>query len=64
MTLARLRLPAGGAIAALLAAQASPALAAEGAARLDGAALGLAWVLPFVGLLLSIALLPLLAPAI
>src|SRR5690242_1412254 len=32
------------------------------AASLDGAALGLAWVLPFAGLLLSIALLPLFAP--
>ncbi|GEP05549.1 sodium:proton antiporter [Methylobacterium oxalidis] len=30
--------------------------------HLDGTALGLAWVLPFAGLLLSIALLPLLAP--
>jgi Na+/H+ antiporter NhaD/arsenite permease-like protein len=30
--------------------------------HLDGAALGLAWVAPFVGMLLSIAVLPLLAP--
>ncbi|MEM7022518.1 MAG: sodium:proton antiporter [Pseudomonadota bacterium] len=39
--------------------------AAEGAGdalHLDGAELGLLWVLPFVGILLSIALLPLLAP--
>ena len=32
------------------------------AAGLDGAALSLAWVLPFAGLLLSIAILPLLWP--
>ena len=31
-------------------------------AHLDGAALGLGWTLPFAGALLSIALLPLLAP--
>ena len=34
------------------------------AATLDGAALGPWWGLPFAGILLSIALLPLLAPAI
>ena len=33
-----------------------------GAPHLDGAELGLLWVLPFVGMLLSIALFPLLAP--
>ncbi|WP_422648352.1 Sodium:proton antiporter [Cupriavidus sp. H18C1] len=37
-----------------------PALA--GAAELDGAALGPLWALPFAGILLSIALFPLLAP--
>ncbi|WP_424812440.1 sodium:proton antiporter [Roseococcus sp. YIM B11640] len=39
---------------------ASPA----GAAGMDGAALGLGWGLPFIGILLSIALLPILAPAL
>ena len=40
-----------------------PALAAgAGAPHLDGAALGLIWCVPFVGILLSIALFPLLAP--
>jgi Na+/H+ antiporter NhaD/arsenite permease-like protein len=33
-----------------------------GAAEINGAALGLAWALPFAGILLSIALFPLLAP--
>ncbi len=37
---------------------ASPALAAEG---LDGAKLGLAWAIPFIGMLLSIAVFPLAA---
>jgi Na+/H+ antiporter NhaD/arsenite permease-like protein len=41
------------------AAMATPALAA--AAELDGASLGLGWAIPFVGMLLSIALLPLVA---
>lgn len=39
----------------------TPGLAAEGHASLDGAALGPIWALPFVGILLSIALAPLLA---
>jgi Na+/H+ antiporter NhaD/arsenite permease-like protein len=42
-----------------------PALAAEAGAEaphLDGSALGLFWVAPFVGILLSIAIFPLLAP--
>jgi Na+/H+ antiporter NhaD/arsenite permease-like protein len=43
----------------VLAALAVPALAAEGP---DGRSLGLAWSLPFVGMLLSIALGPLLFP--
>lgn len=42
---------------------ASPALAATaGAPHLDGSELGLIWIVPFVGILLSIALFPLLAP--
>lgn len=40
----------------------TPARAAEGHVSLDGAALGPFWALPFVGILLSIALAPLLAP--
>jgi Na+/H+ antiporter NhaD/arsenite permease-like protein len=48
-------LPAG---AAALYLAASPAFAAEG---LDGRALGLAWAIPFAGMLLSIAILPLVA---
>lgn len=39
-----------------------PALAAEGAPHLDGAGLGLIWAVPFAGILLSIAILPLAAP--
>jgi Na+/H+ antiporter NhaD/arsenite permease-like protein len=53
------------AVAALAAAllAASPAAAASPyAAEVPGGALGLAWVLPFVGILLSIALFPLLRP--
>lgn len=43
---------------------AGPALAAgAGAPHLDGGELGLIWCVPFVGILLSIALFPLLAPA-
>ncbi len=41
----------------------SPALAAD-TAHLDGATLGAIWAVPFVGLLLSIAVLPLAAPHI
>lgn len=37
-------------------------VATPGAAKLDGAALGLEWCLPFAGLLASIAILPLVAP--
>jgi Na+/H+ antiporter NhaD/arsenite permease-like protein len=47
----------------LLASPPARAAAAAGAA-LDGAALHLAWSVPFAGILLSIALLPLLAPAL
>lgn len=39
-----------------------PAYAAEGKLSLDGATLGLWWVLPFAGLLLSVAALPQLSP--
>ncbi len=39
-----------------------PASAAEGAAALDGSTLGLWWVLPFAGLLLSVAAVPQLSP--
>src|SRR5688500_16581450 len=47
------------ATAALLAVGATPALAAEG---LPGATMSLLWVLPFVGILLSIATGPVLFP--
>ena len=44
-------------------AWAAPVFAAgEGAPHLDGAELGLVWALPFAGILLSIAVFPLLAP--
>lgn len=49
-----------GAIAAFLACLALPAGAAE---ALDGTRMGLVWGLPFVGILLSIALMPILAPS-
>ncbi|MBS7811695.1 sodium:proton antiporter [Roseococcus pinisoli] len=48
-----------GVLAALLTGLALPAAAAEG---FDGAQLSLVWGLPFAGILLSIALLPILAP--
>ena len=48
---------AGFVVAFLLIA--TPALAAEG---LDGSKLGIVWAMPFVGILLSIAILPLAAP--
>ena len=38
------------------------AAAAEGAPHLDGSVLGLVWGIPFVGILLSIALMPLFTP--
>jgi Na+/H+ antiporter NhaD/arsenite permease-like protein len=47
-------------VAAVLAA--SPALASEGGHAIDGASLGGLWAVPFVGILLSIALCPLLVP--
>jgi len=52
---------AAAAFATGILALAGAAQAAEGP---DGAALGLVWVAPFVGILLSIALVPLLAPRI
>ena len=47
---------------ALLPLLASPAFASTGGHGLDGASLGVIWAVPFVGILLSIALFPLLAP--
>ncbi|MGE0422132.1 MAG: sodium:proton antiporter [Reyranellaceae bacterium] len=44
-----------------IAGAATPALAAGGAPHAEGATLGLIWALPFVGILLSIALMPLFA---
>ena len=41
-----------------------PVWAAQEAAKLDGSALSVWWVLPFAGLLLSIAIMPLAAPAL
>lgn len=56
----------GAALAALAAWMTSPAMAAEaaeGAApHLEGAELALFWVIPFAGMLLSIAIFPLVAP--
>lgn len=40
----------------------SPLLAGDSAPQLDGSALSIFWVLPFVGILLSIAVFPLVAP--
>ncbi|GGC93096.1 sodium:proton antiporter [Chelatococcus reniformis] len=53
-----MRMSAGAAIAIVLTALPGRALAAEG---LDGAALGIGWILPFAGILASIALGPLVA---
>jgi Na+/H+ antiporter NhaD/arsenite permease-like protein len=52
----------GLAIACSIAA--TSAAAADGAAAIDGARLSLPWIIPFAGMLLSIALLPLLAPGL
>jgi Na+/H+ antiporter NhaD/arsenite permease-like protein len=46
----------------VLLASPAAAAAAPGGAALDGTALGLAWVLPFAGILLTIAVAPLAAP--
>ncbi len=43
---------------------ASPALAADPGQGVSGATLGAAWAIPFVGLLLSIAVMPLAAPSV
>lgn len=52
-----------GVLFGLAALAASPVLAAEaGAPHLNGADLQLFWIIPFVGILLSIAVFPLLAP--
>jgi len=49
--------------AVLVLGLAMPALAADpGAPAIDGRRLGLSWMLPFVGILLSIAIMPLVAP--
>ena len=50
------------ALAAAAACSAAPVEAAEGVPGLDGASLGLWWVLPFAGLLLSVAAIPQLSP--
>ncbi|QQS11470.1 MAG: sodium:proton antiporter [Rhodospirillales bacterium] len=50
------------AAAALVFGSAGAAQAAGGAPHVDGAKLGFLWVVPFVGILLSIAIMPLAAP--
>ena len=50
------------ALAFLFVCLSSPAFAAADSGAFSGAVLGLIWVVPFAGMLLSIALLPLLAP--
>ena len=58
-----LRVASGVAATLLLTTlSAAPALAADGAPALNGATLPLLWGIPFAGMLLSIALFPLLAP--
>ncbi|WP_374445616.1 sodium:proton antiporter [Stella sp.] len=44
-------------------AAAPPAMAAAEAPHIDGSVLGLLWAVPFAGILLSIAIMPLVAPA-
>lgn len=56
--------PTSLALVPAILALSSPALASTGGHGLDGAALGAIWAVPFVGILLSIALFPLLAPHI
>ena len=51
------------AVGCALPSAADAATAAESAPHLDGALLGLAWATPFAGILLSVALFPLAAPA-
>jgi Na+/H+ antiporter NhaD/arsenite permease-like protein len=55
-------LPAGAATIAATLLAAQPAAASEAAHAVPGAELALSWILPFAGILLSIALLPLLRP--
>jgi Na+/H+ antiporter NhaD/arsenite permease-like protein len=50
--------------AAAMVLAADPALAAGGSAAIDGAKLSVWWVIPFAGLLLSIAIFPLAAPTV
>ena len=59
-----MRMPVTAALTAALVplVAAAPALAATGDYTIDGRTLGLAWILPFAGILLSIALMPLLTP--
>ena len=55
----------GPSLLAALGATALPSVAkASESAQLDGAALGLPWALPFVGMLLSISVLPLALPGV
>ena len=56
----RAAMAASGAVAVL--GSSSAWAAAEGAPHLDGGELGLLWVVPFAGILLSIAIFPLVAP--
>jgi len=59
------RLPKGSIAAAAVFLIAAPALAASpGAPVVDGRQLGLIWILPFVGILLSIAVMPLAVPSL
>lgn len=51
-----------GGVLAVLAVAGAPTQALAAEAAFDGALLSLAWVLPFAGILLSIALMPLLTP--
>ncbi|MEZ5669148.1 MAG: sodium:proton antiporter [Alphaproteobacteria bacterium] len=64
MTIARRSAAAAAGAAALWLTAGATAVAAEaeGAPHLDGAELGIFWIVPFVGILLSIALFPLFAP--
>ncbi len=52
----------GLALLAIVSTAGSALAAGPGAPHLDGGELGLIWIVPFVGILLSIALFPLLAP--
>ncbi|WP_225889929.1 sodium:proton antiporter [Indioceanicola profundi] len=59
-----MRLPSAAALAAGLAfLAAGPAFASETAPHIHGADLSLYWTIPFAGILLSIALMPLMAPS-